>query len=106
MTTETAKTYEEIRSAHRWDIPGFYNIAEDVCDRNARERHDQEALFIEYDDRVERMTYGQLYERQLSKCKRCHCHYRPYLDVRREPDRHRRHESKIAGALAPPQVLR
>ena len=63
MTAEAAKTYEEIRAAHRWDIPEFYNIAEDICDRNARERHDQEALFIEYDDRVERMTYGQLHER-------------------------------------------
>lgn len=63
MKAETPATYEEFRAAHRWDIPEFYNIAEDVCDRNARERPDQEALFIEYDDRIERMTYGQLHER-------------------------------------------
>ncbi len=63
MTAEASKTYEEIQASLRWDIPEFYNIAEDICDRNARERPDQEALFIEFDDRIERMTYGQLYER-------------------------------------------
>lgn len=63
MTVENAKTYEEIRAAHRLEIPEFYNIAEDICDRNARERPDLEVLLIEHDDRIERMTYRQLFER-------------------------------------------
>ncbi|MGB3867083.1 MAG: AMP-binding protein [Xanthobacteraceae bacterium] len=60
MPVETPKTYEEVRAAHRLEIPEFYNIADDICDRHAAEHPDKEAFFIEHDDRVERVTYGTL----------------------------------------------
>src|SRR4051794_15533142 len=31
-------TYEELRAAHRWEIPERYNIAADVCDKHPREK--------------------------------------------------------------------
>ncbi len=30
--------YEEMRAAHRWDVPERYNIAQDVCDKHERDR--------------------------------------------------------------------
>lgn len=60
MKEQGLKTYEEICAAHRWDIPEYYNIAADVCDRNAEAKYDRQAYFIEHDDRIERVTYGQL----------------------------------------------
>ena len=31
-------TYDEMRAAHSWDIPERYNIANDVCDKHARDK--------------------------------------------------------------------
>src|SRR4051794_41914705 len=31
-------SYEEMRAAHRWDVPERYNIARDVCDKHDRDR--------------------------------------------------------------------
>ncbi|CAN5803961.1 acyl-CoA synthetase [soil metagenome] len=31
-------TYEEMRAAHRWDVPERYNIASDVCDKHPRDK--------------------------------------------------------------------
>jgi acetyl-CoA synthetase len=28
-----AESYEELRAQFRWDVPQFYNIAADICDR-------------------------------------------------------------------------
>jgi len=60
MPVQTPKTYEEIRAAHRLEIPEFYNIADDICDRHAATDPAKDAFFIEHDDRVERVTYGML----------------------------------------------
>ena len=30
--------YEELRAAHRWDVPARYNIAADVCDKHPRDK--------------------------------------------------------------------
>jgi acetyl-CoA synthetase len=30
--------YEELRQSHRWEVPGRYNIAADVCDKHPREK--------------------------------------------------------------------
>ena len=30
-------SYEEMRSAHRWEVPERYNIAQDVCDKHPRD---------------------------------------------------------------------
>ena len=29
-------SYDELRAAHRWDVPARYNIAADVCDKHPR----------------------------------------------------------------------
>jgi acetyl-CoA synthetase len=31
-------SYEEMRAAHRWDVPERYNIATDVCDKHPRDK--------------------------------------------------------------------
>jgi acetyl-CoA synthetase len=31
-------SYEEMRAAHRWEVPGRYNIATDVCDKHPRDK--------------------------------------------------------------------
>lgn len=61
MVEQVLRTYEEICAAHRWNIPDYYNIAEDICDRNAREVPDRQAYFIEHDDRIERVTFRALH---------------------------------------------
>jgi acetyl-CoA synthetase len=61
MPIQVPRTYEEIRAAHRLEIPEFYNIADDICDRHAAANPGKEAFFIEHDDRIERVTYGILH---------------------------------------------
>jgi hypothetical protein len=29
-------SYDELRAAHRWEVPAQYNIAADVCDKHSR----------------------------------------------------------------------
>src|SRR3954469_17591154 len=31
-------TYDDMRAAHRWDVPPRYNIAADVCDKHPRDK--------------------------------------------------------------------
>ena len=38
MATTEHLTYERACAEHRWDVPGAYNIAADVCDRHPREK--------------------------------------------------------------------
>ncbi|WP_439816788.1 acyl-CoA synthetase [Zavarzinia sp. CC-PAN008] len=62
MGTSAARpaTYEEIYASQRLDVPEYYNIAADISDRHAASQPDRLAYFIEYDDRVERVTHGEL----------------------------------------------
>ena len=34
-----AKTYEDVYNAFKWQIPEFYNIGIDICDKWARQRY-------------------------------------------------------------------
>ena len=34
----SAKTYDNVCAAHRWQVPQRYNIAADVCDRHPRDK--------------------------------------------------------------------
>src|ERR1700759_3984779 len=57
-STPTISSYEEPRSAHRWDVPERYNIAADVCDRHPR---DKLAILHEHQDgTVGEVTLGEL----------------------------------------------
>ena len=56
-----AKTYEELVNRFRWEIPEFYNIGFDVCDRWAAAEPDRVALvFVGQDGRSSEVSFGQL----------------------------------------------
>src|SRR4051794_13772785 len=51
-------SYEEMRAAHRWDVPERYNIARDVCDK-----HDRDRLAMIWEDwrgNERRVSFGEL----------------------------------------------
>ncbi len=51
-------TYEELRAAHRWDVPARYNLARDVCDKHPR---DKLAMVHErHDGAVREVRWGEL----------------------------------------------
>src|SRR5918992_1958104 len=53
-------SYEQMRAAHRWDVPERYNIARDVCDK-----HDPGRLAMVWEDwqgSERRVTFGELQE--------------------------------------------
>ncbi len=55
------KTYEELIERFRWDIPEFYNIGTDVCDRWADADPDRLALtFVAQDGGSTDISFGQL----------------------------------------------
>ncbi len=55
-----ASSYDELRSRFRWDIPEFYNIGVDVCDRWAALEPDRLALIDVGADGDRYFNYGQL----------------------------------------------
>ncbi len=57
---ETGNSFEEIRDRFRWDIPEYYNIGVDVCDRWADTCPDQVAIIHDDGDYQEEFTYQQL----------------------------------------------
>ena len=53
--------YQEIRDAHRWQVPTRYNIGSDICDRVAAQTPDTTAMIWEDLDGVDHaVTYGWL----------------------------------------------
>jgi acetyl-CoA synthetase len=60
-----ASTFDELRSRFRWDIPEFYNIDVDVCDRWAAADRTGWRLIDAGAEGDRRYTFGQL--RDLSK---------------------------------------
>jgi acetyl-CoA synthetase len=53
-------SYEEMRAAHRWEVPERYNIARDVCDK-----HEPDRLAMVWEDwqgTERRVTFGELQE--------------------------------------------
>lgn len=58
------KTYEEVSRSFRWNIPEFYNIAVDICDRHAA-AGDRTALIYET-ERGQVQTFGFAQLQQLS----------------------------------------
>jgi acetyl-CoA synthetase len=55
-----ASTYEELRARFRWEIPEFYNIGVDVCDRWAEAEPDRLALIEAREDGDRHFTYADL----------------------------------------------
>lgn len=56
-----AQTYEDLRGGFRWEVPTFYNIGVDVCDRWAEREPDRLALvYLEADGAIEEISFGAL----------------------------------------------
>ena len=54
------KTYADVFDTFRWEIPEYYNIGVDICDRWA-DQHDRLALVYENEDgQVEKYTFADL----------------------------------------------
>jgi acetyl-CoA synthetase len=59
-TTESARTYDQVRAEHRWRVPARYNIAQDVCDKHPA---DKLAMVHEhFDGAVREVAWGELQE--------------------------------------------
>ncbi len=56
-----AKSYAELRERFRWQVPEFYNIGVDICDRWAEEDPERLALvFVDADGGVEETSFAKL----------------------------------------------
>jgi acetyl-CoA synthetase len=51
-------SYEEMRAAHRWEVPERYNIAHDVCDKHERER--PAMVWEDWEGNERRVSFGEL----------------------------------------------
>lgn len=61
MLISRADTYEEVYDSFRWQVPEFYNIAGDVCDRHADKHPDKIALIVENNGGpVRRLTFAEI----------------------------------------------
>jgi acetyl-CoA synthetase len=50
--------YDEMRAAHRWEVPERYNIAQDVCDKHERGR--LAMVWEDWRGNERRVTFGEL----------------------------------------------
>jgi len=57
---KSGKTYDEVYNAFRWEIPQYYNIGVDICDKWAQKR-DRLALIYENEKgQIEKYTFLDL----------------------------------------------
>ena len=54
------KTYKEVYHAFKWEIPEFYNIGVDICDKWASQRNRLALIYENEDGRVEKFTFRDL----------------------------------------------
>jgi acetyl-CoA synthetase len=55
-----AKTYEDVYNAFQWQIPEFYNIGIDICDKWARQRSRLALIYENERGHVEKYTFWDL----------------------------------------------
>jgi acetyl-CoA synthetase len=53
-----SSTYEQRCEAHRWDVPGRYNIASDVCDKHPRDK--LAMVWESFDGSYRELAWGEL----------------------------------------------
>lgn len=56
----TGKTYEEIYNNFRWEIPEYYNIGVDVCDKWAHDKYRLALIYLGADGRERKYTFWEL----------------------------------------------
>ncbi len=54
------KTYEEVYDSFRWEIPEFYNIGVDICDKWAHQRYRLALIYENEKGQVEQYTFWDL----------------------------------------------
>jgi len=55
-----AKTYEDVYNTFEWQIPEFYNIGIDICDKWARQRYRLALIYEDEKGHVEKYTFWDL----------------------------------------------
>ena len=55
-----AKTYEDVYNAFQWQIPEFYNIGIDICDKWARQRYRLALIYEDEKGHIEKYTFWDL----------------------------------------------
>jgi acetyl-CoA synthetase len=55
-----AKTYEDVYNAFKWEIPEFYNIGIDICDKWAQQRYRLALIYEDEKGHVEKYTFWDL----------------------------------------------
>ena len=54
------KTYEEVCGAFSWNIPEFYNIGVDICDKWAHQRYRLALIYENEKGQLEQYTFWDL----------------------------------------------
>jgi len=54
------KTYEEVYDSFGWEIPGFYNIGVDICDKWAHQRYRLALIYENEKGQIEQYTFWDL----------------------------------------------
>lgn len=56
----SGKTYEELRNNFQWEIPEYFNIGVDVCDKWADEKYRLALIYINQEGREQKITFWEL----------------------------------------------
>src|SRR5947209_17952272 len=51
-------SYEQVRAAHRWEVPAQYNIATDACDKHPRDK--LAMVWESFDGSYRELAWGEL----------------------------------------------
>ena len=58
MMIKPGKTYQEVYDSFKWNIPEFYNIADDVCDRWAGDASRIALVYEDENKKIQRFSYA------------------------------------------------
>ena len=56
----SGRTYDEVCHNFKWEIPEYYNIGVDVCDKWAGEKHRLALIYIDPQGRKQKYTFRSL----------------------------------------------
>lgn len=60
MMIKRGKTYDEVYNSFKWNVPEYYNIADDVCDRWADDPARIALIYENEDKKVERFSFADV----------------------------------------------
>ena len=61
---KSGQTYDEVYNSFQWEIPEYYNIGVDICDKWARQRYRLALIYLDQNGQVAKYTFWDL--KQLS----------------------------------------